>query len=191
MPTNDHDHRQRHGHDMRRLRAAHRAGVQGRARCQARQGSVSSAKIRPSAPRCSRFFATKGSSAHADAESIRRVVEGKFIVQTNRGTVRGDRLLIATGRAPNTEELNLETIGIKTGPGGVIAVNDHLQRPETARISPSSCPSRRQAARAAKNMTGGEATPPPNTPGDHSDRSIRCARRGEPTETVPVSARSL
>jgi mercuric reductase len=32
---------------------------------------------------------------------------GEFILDTNRGEVRADRLLIATGRSPNTFGLNL------------------------------------------------------------------------------------
>ena len=38
-----------------------------------------------------------------------------------------DRILVATGRAPNTAELGLETAGIELDPRGHVVVNDHLQ----------------------------------------------------------------
>lgn len=36
-------------------------------------------------------------------------------------------LLVAAGRSPNTEALNLPAAGVKTGPGGYIEVNDRLE----------------------------------------------------------------
>lgn len=92
-------------------------------------------------------------------------VNGEFIVHTNHGEVRGERLLIATGRAPNTEGLNLETIGVKTGKGGVIAVNDHLQTSAPHIYAAGDCTDQPQfvyvaaasGSRAATNMTGGDA----------------------------------
>ena len=39
----------------------------------------------------------------------------------------GDRLLLATGRTPNTEGLDLETAGVKLTKGGFIEVDDFLQ----------------------------------------------------------------
>lgn len=58
------------------------------------------------------------SVAHANHE---------FVLETSPGTLRGDALLIATGRAPNVEALNLDGIGLRTGAGGVIEVDEHLQ----------------------------------------------------------------
>jgi mercuric reductase len=92
-------------------------------------------------------------------------VNGEFVVQTNHGELRGERLLIATGRAPNTEGLNLEAIGVKTSKGGVIAVNDHLQTSEQHIYAAGDCTDQPQfvyvaaagGARAATNMTGGDA----------------------------------
>jgi pyruvate/2-oxoglutarate dehydrogenase complex dihydrolipoamide dehydrogenase (E3) component len=40
--------------------------------------------------------------------------------------LRGDRLLIATGRRPRVEDLGLETVGVEADPHGV-AVDDHLR----------------------------------------------------------------
>jgi mercuric reductase len=53
--------------------------------------------------------------------------QGEFAVETSAGRVEGDALLIATGRAPNVEALNLHRAGVKTGNEGAIVVNHHLQ----------------------------------------------------------------
>ncbi len=52
---------------------------------------------------------------------VRSLVEGEL------RSFRGDRLLVATGRRPNTDGLNLEVLGIETNEKGGIAVNDALQ----------------------------------------------------------------
>lgn len=41
--------------------------------------------------------------------------------------IEADEVLIAAGRSPNTESLNLEAAGVKTGERGEVAVNDYLQ----------------------------------------------------------------
>ena len=93
-------------------------------------------------------------------------MNGEFVVHTNHGEVRGERLLIATGRAPNTEGLNLDAIGVKTGKGGVVEVNDHLQTSVPNIHAAGDCTDQPQfvyvaaagGSRAATNMTGGDAT---------------------------------
>jgi pyruvate/2-oxoglutarate dehydrogenase complex dihydrolipoamide dehydrogenase (E3) component len=47
----------------------------------------------------------------------------------SKGTVAATHLFIATGRKPNTDDLGLETIGLKPSPGGFIAVNERLATP--------------------------------------------------------------
>jgi pyruvate/2-oxoglutarate dehydrogenase complex dihydrolipoamide dehydrogenase (E3) component len=42
-------------------------------------------------------------------------------------TMQGSHLLVATGRTPNTQNMGLEVIGIKTTPAGHIQVNDRLE----------------------------------------------------------------
>ncbi|HVC33558.1 MAG TPA: mercury(II) reductase [Chloroflexota bacterium] len=42
-------------------------------------------------------------------------------------TVEGERLLVATGRAPNTRALGLDRAGVDVGANGEILVNPHLQ----------------------------------------------------------------
>lgn len=42
-------------------------------------------------------------------------------------TLESDRILVATGRKPNTEGLGLENTNIKLTDRGAIEVDDHLQ----------------------------------------------------------------
>jgi pyruvate/2-oxoglutarate dehydrogenase complex dihydrolipoamide dehydrogenase (E3) component len=42
-------------------------------------------------------------------------------------TVQGSHLLVAAGRTPNTQNMGLELVGIKTTPAGHIQVNDRLE----------------------------------------------------------------
>ena len=91
---------------------------------------------------------------------------GTFVLESSAGTLRGDSLLVATGRVPNTEALNLDGIGVVTGNGGVIAVNEHLQTNIPHIYAAGDCTDQPQfvyvaaaaGSRAAENMTGGEAT---------------------------------
>lgn len=53
---------------------------------------------------------------------------GGVVVGTAGGTqVRGRRLLLAAGRRPVTDTLNLHAVGVKTGSRGEIVVDDHLR----------------------------------------------------------------
>lgn len=99
------------------------------------------------------------------AHSVAHVNE-EFVLETSTGTLRGDALLIATGRAANIEALNLDGVGVKTGKGGVIAVNEHLQTSVPHIYAAGDCTDQPQfvyvaaaaGSRAAENMTGGDAT---------------------------------
>ncbi len=90
----------------------------------------------------------------------------EFMLETSAGTLTGDALLIATGRAPNVEALNLDGIGIRTGQGGVIEVDEHLQTSVPHIYAAGDCTDQPQfvyvaaagGSRAAKNMLGGNAT---------------------------------
>ncbi len=95
-----------------------------------------------------------------------RYVEGEFVLATSAGALKGDALLIATGRAPNVEALNLDRAGVRTGKGGVIEVNEHLQTNVPNIYAAGDCTDQPQfvyvaaaaGSRAAKNMTGGDVT---------------------------------
>jgi|TARA_R110000850_G_scaffold193670_1_gene320379 mercuric reductase len=89
----------------------------------------------------------------------------EFIVDTNAGTMRADQLLVATGRTPNTEALNLAGIGVETS-RGAIQVDEHLQTTVPGVYAAGDCTDQPQfvyvaaagGSRAAVDMTGGEAT---------------------------------
>jgi pyruvate/2-oxoglutarate dehydrogenase complex dihydrolipoamide dehydrogenase (E3) component len=53
----------------------------------------------------------------------------ELTVRTLQGerTLRGSHLLVAVGRTPNTERLNLAAAGVETGRGGFVAANQRLE----------------------------------------------------------------
>ena len=89
----------------------------------------------------------------------------EFILDTSAGTLRSDQLLVATGRTPNTEALNLKAVGVETA-GGKVQVDEHLQTTVPGIYAAGDCTDQPQfvyvaaagGSRAAVNMTGGEAT---------------------------------
>ena len=89
----------------------------------------------------------------------------EFVLETNAGTLRAEQLLVATGRAPNTEALNLESIGVETA-RGIIQVDQHLQTTVPGIYAAGDCTDQPEFVyvaaaggnRAAINMTGGDAT---------------------------------
>ena len=92
--------------------------------------------------------------------------KSEFVLETSGGQLRGDALLIATGRTPNIEGLNLGGIGVKTRKSGVIEVNEHLQTSVAHIYAAGDCTDQPQfvyvaaaaGSRAAKNMMGEETT---------------------------------
>jgi mercuric reductase len=57
--------------------------------------------------------------------------DGRYAVQVQDGSLSGsaqaEQLLVATGRAPNTQELGLEAAGVETDPAGFIRVDEHMR----------------------------------------------------------------
>jgi len=93
--------------------------------------------------------------------------DGKqFVLQTNQGEVRGDNLLVATGRAPNTATLDLGKVGIKTDKRGGIVIDDHMRTTVKNIYAAGDCTDQPQfvyvaaaaGTRAARNMTGDDVT---------------------------------
>jgi pyruvate/2-oxoglutarate dehydrogenase complex dihydrolipoamide dehydrogenase (E3) component len=64
----------------------------------------------------------------ARASAARREAED-YVLDLGDREVRGDRLLVATGRRPRTEGIGLETVGIEPDPSG-IPVDAHLRAGE-------------------------------------------------------------
>lgn len=90
---------------------------------------------------------------------------GEFVLQTTAGELRGDRLLVATGRRPNTEGLGLAQAGVATDGNGAILVDDHLRTSVAGVYAAGDCTQHPQlvyvaaaaGTRAARNMLGGDA----------------------------------
>lgn len=90
----------------------------------------------------------------------------RFRVATAAGEIEGDRLLVATGRTPNTEALGLEAAGIARNANGAIKVDPFLRTSAEHVYAAGDCADLPQfvyvaaaaATRAAQNMLGGEAT---------------------------------
>lgn len=100
---------------------------------------------------------------HASVEAVRET-QGEFVLATNKGEIRGDRLLVATGRRPNTDALHLDRAGIEVDLHGAIAVDAQLRTNVTNIYAVGDCTSMPQlvyvaaaaGTHAAINMTGGE-----------------------------------
>ncbi|MDZ4798778.1 MAG: mercury(II) reductase [Bryobacteraceae bacterium] len=91
---------------------------------------------------------------------------GTFTVTTDQGEIRGDRLLIATGRSPNTQALGLDRAGIVMNAQGAILIDKGLRTSGADIYAAGDCADHPQfvyvaaaaGTRAAVNMTGGQAT---------------------------------
>ena len=91
---------------------------------------------------------------------------GEFVLTTNHGELRADQLLIATGRLPNTQGLNLDGAGVKLDERGGIQIDQGMRTSAADIYAAGDCTDQPQfvyvaaaaGTRAAINMTGGEAT---------------------------------
>ena len=87
------------------------------------------------------------------------------MLTTNLGEQRADRLLVATGRTPNTRGLHLEAAGVKVDEQGAIVVDDHMRTSVPNIYAAGDCTTQPQfvyvaaaaGTRAAINMAGGDA----------------------------------
>ena len=88
-----------------------------------------------------------------------------FVLQTKAVEIRGDRLLVATGRRPNTDTLDLAQAGVAIDARGAVMVDDHMRTSVASIYAACDCTHQPQfvyvaaaaATRAAINMTGGDA----------------------------------
>ena len=101
---------------------------------------------------------------HTQASNV-AYADGEFLLTTKRGELHADKLLIATGRAPNTPGLRLEAAGVTVNAQGAIVI-DHAMRASVPNIyAAGDCTDQPQfvyvaaaaGTRAAINMTGGTA----------------------------------
>lgn len=90
----------------------------------------------------------------------------RFSVVTDKETFAGDRLLIATGRRPNTDTLDLARAGVAVDAHGAIPIDPHLRTNVAHIYAAGDCTDAPQfvyvaaaaGTRAAINMLGGDAT---------------------------------
>ncbi len=88
-----------------------------------------------------------------------------FIVTIDGETLSGDALLVASGRPPNTADLNLAAAGVETTSDGAIVVDDRMRTSAPNIYAAGDCTTQPQfvyvaaaaGTRAAINMTGGDA----------------------------------
>ncbi|MEW6319809.1 MAG: mercury(II) reductase [Acidobacteriota bacterium] len=89
----------------------------------------------------------------------------RFTLATTAGDIEADRLLVATGRDPDTAALDLDAAGVARDASGAIEVDDHLRTSATGIYATGDCTTQPQfvyvaaagGTRAAINMTGGDA----------------------------------
>ena len=76
-------------------------------------------------------FDKRGIACHVGTKVEDLKVSGATVtaVLTGGQKVEVDRVLVATGRRPNTAGLGLETVGIEPGRGGFITVDQYMQTP--------------------------------------------------------------
>jgi mercuric reductase len=63
---------------------------------------------------------------HTQASQVSHV-DGEFILSTNHGELHADRLLVATGRTPNTQGMNLQGAGVKLDERGAIQIDSGMR----------------------------------------------------------------
>ncbi|WPC67600.1 mercury(II) reductase [Rhodoferax ferrireducens] len=102
---------------------------------------------------------------HTQASQVAHV-DGEFVLTTEHGEVRTDKLLIATGRAHNTRGLALDVAGVKVNAQGAIVIDKAMRSSQPHIYAAGDCTDQPQfvyvaaaaGTRAAINMTGGNAT---------------------------------
>ena len=91
---------------------------------------------------------------------------GEFVLTTAHGELRADKLLVATGRSPNTRSLALDAAGVALNLQGAIVIDVGMRTSTPDIYAAGDCTDQPQfvyvaaaaGTRAAINMTGGDAT---------------------------------
>lgn len=90
----------------------------------------------------------------------------EFVLTTAHGELRADKLLVATGRSPNTHGLNLKAIGVTVDRRGAIAIDSRMRTHAQDIYAAGDCTHQPQfvyvaaaaGTRAAINLLGGDTT---------------------------------
>ena len=102
---------------------------------------------------------------HTEIASVSH--DGKsFHIDIGGEKISGDRMLVAAGRKPNTDKLDLQMAGIETDASGAIVIDDHMRTSAPHIYAAGDCTIQPQfvyvaaaaGTRAAINMTGGDAS---------------------------------
>ncbi|GAB4355373.1 MAG: mercury(II) reductase [Immundisolibacter sp.] len=101
---------------------------------------------------------------HTQASHIAHT-DGEFVLTLPSGELRADRLLVATGRTPNTRSLNLEAAGVAVNPQGAIVIDPGMRTSAPDIYAAGDCTDQPRfvyvaaaaGTRAAINMMGGHA----------------------------------
>jgi mercuric reductase len=107
---------------------------------------------------------------HTQASQVAHM-DGEFVLTTTHGELRADKLLVATGRTPNTRSLALEAGGSRCCAGAIVidkgmrTSSPNIYAAATAPTSRSSSMWRQRRHRAAINMTGGDGPGPDRNAG--------------------------
>ncbi len=101
---------------------------------------------------------------HTQASQVAHM-DGEFVLTTTHGELRADKLLVATGRTPNTRSLALDAAGVTVNAQGAIAIDQGMRTSNPNIYAAGDCTDQPQfvyvaaaaGTRAAINMTGGDA----------------------------------
>ena len=101
---------------------------------------------------------------HTQASRVTHA-HGEFVLTNNRGEVRADELLVATGRAHNTGSLGLDAAGVAVNATGAIVIDQGMRTSSERIYAAGDCTDQPQfvyvaaaaGTRAAINMCGGGA----------------------------------
>ena len=102
---------------------------------------------------------------HTQASQVAHA-DGEFMLTTAHAELRANRLLVATGRSPNTRSLALDAAGVALNPQGAIVIDPGMRTSVEHIYAAGDCTDQPQfvyvaaaaGTRAAINMTGGDAT---------------------------------
>ena len=101
---------------------------------------------------------------HTEATGV-AYTNDEFVLTTTHGALRAEKLLVATGRAPNTRGLGLDAAGVVVNAQGAMIIDSALRTSSPHIYAAGDCTDQPQfvyvaaaaGTRAALNMTGGAA----------------------------------
>ncbi|MDE2085813.1 MAG: mercury(II) reductase [Xanthomonadaceae bacterium] len=102
---------------------------------------------------------------YTQASEVRYAAD-EFVLTTSAGELHADRLLVATGREPNTRDLHLDAIDVARNESGAIVVDEFMHTSTEHIYAAGDCTNQPQfvyvaaaaGTRAATNMLGGDAS---------------------------------